>query len=163
AAPVFAVTVWVQLVVSGRTPRFYGWVRPVLVLAVIVGVLVALAGLRRWKLVVAGGAVALAGLLAMPAAWAVSETANSTLNATLPQAGPRGGAAGGTFGSAAFGDSTNAEAQLADWLRANSSGERWQLVVSSAMNASTLVATQDISVMALGGFMGSDPSLDLAG
>ena len=90
-----------------------------------------------------------------PAAWALSETSNATLNATLPQAGPRVGSAAGTFGGGQFAGSQNTS--LADFLRAESTGERWDLVVSNAMSASNLIATDDISVMALGGFIGTDP------
>jgi hypothetical protein len=93
-----------------------------------------------------------------PAAWAVSETANPVLNATLPQAGPRSGTAGSTFGSV----SSNGDPDLAAYLRAQHDGETWDLVVASAQSASGLIADEGISVLALGGFMGTDPATDLA-
>jgi hypothetical protein len=108
---------------------------------------------------VGGLGVVLAALLLTPAAWAVSEAANPTLNATLPQAGPRSGVSGQTFGSSAF----DANAQLAAFLRqANTDGERWDLMVSSAQGASDFIASYDLSVMALGGFLGSDPAATVA-
>ena len=36
---------------------------------------------------------------------------------------------------------------------------RWDLVTTSAMQASTLIADYDLSVMALGGFSGNDPTI----
>ena len=103
--------------------------------------------------------VALAGLLVVPAAWTLSEAANPTLNATLPQAGPREARPGGTFGSLAFGGrSAAADDELAAWLSSQRGNERWDLVTSSAMSASSLEADHGLSVMALGGFLGSDPA-----
>ena len=80
------------------------------------------------------------------------------LNATLPQAGPRIGLSGTTFGSAAF----DSDAALADFLRAERHGERWDVATTSAMTASGLIAQDDISVMAMGGFLGSDPATSVA-
>jgi 4-amino-4-deoxy-L-arabinose transferase-like glycosyltransferase len=158
-----ALTLGGQLVVSGRAAGFYGWVRPVAVGLAVAGGVVALVALavsrRRAGLALAAVGLALAGLLVLPAAWSVSEAANPTLNATLPQAGPRGGAASSTFGSAAF----DADTELAEWLRAHNTGETWDLVLTSAMGASSLIAEHGLSVMALGGFQGQDPALDIAG
>jgi len=119
-------------------------------------VFVASAWQRRIPML-AGLAVVVLGLLLMPAAWSGHETAHASLNTTLPQAGPRGGAAGRSFGSAAF---DNGTADLAAWLEAHDdTGARWDLAVSSAMNASTLIADYGLSVMPLGGFSGRDPTL----
>jgi 4-amino-4-deoxy-L-arabinose transferase-like glycosyltransferase len=153
-------TVLLQVELSGRQPAFYGWMRVPLVLGVAAGgVIVAIAVVRRiGRRVLAGLAVGLAALTATPTAWAASEAANPVLNATLPQAGPRTGSAGSTFGSA----SSNGDPDLAAYLRAHDEGETWDLVVASAQSASGLIADEGISVMALGGFMGSDPATDLA-
>jgi hypothetical protein len=77
----------------------------------------------------------------------------------LPQAGPRQGAAGRSFGSQQFDSGLSS---LAAWLESNGSSERWDLAVSSAQNASTLIAQYDLSVMAIGGFSGADPTLSVA-
>ena len=162
AAAAVALTAWVQWTVASRTPRFHVWSRWSLLAlaAVAIAGLVAMALRPAWRR--HSGAVllvALAGLLVVPAAWTLSEAANPTLNATLPQAGPRGGAAGGTFGSLAFGGrSAAADDELAAWLSSQRGSERWDLVTSSAMSASSLEADQGLSVMALGGFSGSDPA-----
>jgi hypothetical protein len=159
-AAAVATTVVGQLVVAGRVPAFYGWARGLLVIGVAVsvaGVVVGLA-LRRSRIVMGALAVGLAGLLALPAAWAVSETANPMLNATLPQAGPRTVAAT-SFGSA----SSNGDPALAAFLLANRTGETWDVVVASAQVGAGLEADQGVSVMAIGGFMGTDRSITLAG
>jgi 4-amino-4-deoxy-L-arabinose transferase-like glycosyltransferase len=154
------VTVWAQLQIAGRTPDFYGWVRPLTVAAALAGLLaVAVLAVRRLP-VASGVMLSVAGLLLLPAAWSWSASANPSLNATLPQAGPQQGASGQTFGSAAFDDGTP---QLAAWLKShNDANATWQLVVSSAQNASTLIAEYQVSVMALGGFSGSDNSITVA-
>jgi 4-amino-4-deoxy-L-arabinose transferase-like glycosyltransferase len=160
AAGAVGITAWVQWVIARRVPGFHPWARWTMVLLVVAAViaLVALSA-RVLSSRRAGGALAvsLAGLLVIPGAWTLSETTSSTLNATLPQAGPRGGASGRTFGSAGF-DEAGGEAQLASWLKSQRAGERWDLVTTSAMNASSFEATYDLSVMALGGFLGSDPA-----
>lgn len=157
---VVAGTVGLQLIIAGRVPTFYGWTRGVLIVAVALGVAGVAVGLirRRSRVIMAALAVGFAGLLALPTAWAASETANPVLNATLPQAGPRTGAAGSSFGSA----SSNGDPALAAFLLANRGGETWDVVVSSAQVGSGLLADQDVSVMALGGFMGTDRSITLA-
>ena len=97
-------------------------------------------------------------MLITPAAWAANETTAASLNATLPQAGPREGTAGRTFGSTGY---SNADG-LADFLRGANTGETWDLVTVSSMQASDLIAADDLSVMALGGFQGSDPAATVA-
>jgi 4-amino-4-deoxy-L-arabinose transferase-like glycosyltransferase len=155
------VTVWAQLLIAGRTPDFYGWVRPLTVATALAGVaaLVVLA-LRRVP-VASGVMLSVAGLLLLPAAWSWSALMNPSLNATLPQAGPQQGASGQTFGSQAFDDGTP---QLAAWLKSHSNADAtWQLVVSSSQNASTLIAEYKVSVLALGGFSGTDNAITVAG
>ncbi|HEY7938613.1 MAG TPA: hypothetical protein VID05_02205, partial [Acidimicrobiales bacterium] len=102
---------------------------------------------------VSGGLLA-AALLISPAAWTASEMWNAPLNATLPQAGPRVGMAGSTFGSAAF----HGDASLAAFLRQQRGHAAWDVVVANAQTASGLEAEDGLSVMALGGFMGTDPA-----
>ena len=154
------VTIVVQLDLIRRTPEFFGWTgAPLLVVAVGAAcVLVAaiVVQRRRSVLIATGLALALVATLLTPAAWALSESSNATLNATLPQAGPKTGTAAGTFGGGQFASVQNPD--LATFLRDENTGEKWDLVVSSAMQASNLIASQDVSVMALGGFLGTDPA-----
>ncbi len=160
AAAALIATADLQLTLSDRQPAFYGWTRPVLVIASAVAVAVGVAAVvqhRQRQLLVAGG-IALAALLVAPAAWAVSETNNAVLNATLPQAGPRTGVAGGSFGS----KSSNGDQALAQWLLDHHTDETWDLVVANAQDGSGLTADQGVTVMAIGGFMGTDNSLTVA-
>lgn len=148
-----------QLVLSRRTSTFHAWARPVMeVLAVAAGVALLVATVSRWRgrLVAAGLTVGLAALTVTPAAWASSETTAPSLNSTLPQAGPRRGAAGATFGSEAA--PFQGDDALAAFLRSDRAGETWDLVETSAQAAAALEADEGLSVMALGGFSGSDPA-----
>lgn len=161
AMALIGVTVWAQLQIAGRTPDFYGWVRPLTVATALAGVAVVVVLAVRRLPVASGLMLSVAGLLLLPAAWSLSEAANASLNATLPQAGPREGAAGRTFGSQAFDDGT---AELAAWLKSHNDAEAtWQLVVSSSQNGSRLIAEYEVSVMALGGFSGRDNAISVAG
>ncbi|HEX3622439.1 MAG TPA: glycosyltransferase family 39 protein [Acidimicrobiales bacterium] len=157
-------TVALQLTISRRTPVFHAWTRPVLVAAAAAVALAAAAAATRpaWRrrLVAVGLGVGFAGLALTPAAWATSETTAPSLNSTLPQAGPRQGAAGSTFGSEA--QQFAGDPALAAFLRSQHGSERWDLVETSAQQASALVANQGLSVMALGGFSGSDPATTVA-
>jgi 4-amino-4-deoxy-L-arabinose transferase-like glycosyltransferase len=155
-----AVTLYVQLVVAGRFEGFFAWVTPFAVVAALVGAGLMLASLWDRRVpAFAGLAVAVAGLLFIPAAWSAYEAAHASSNTTLPQAGPRGaGAASRSFGSQPFDDGV---AQLATWLEAHDDPVTdWDLVVSSAQTGSRLIAEHDLSVMALGGFSGADPTLN---
>lgn len=163
-AGLVGLTIWAQLEIAGRTPDFYGWVRPLTVVMTLAGVAVAAASLLlnrpvATKLVATGIALSIAGLLLLPGAWSMSAAANASLNATLPQAGPQAGASGQTFGSLAFNDGTP---DLAAWLEANNDPEAtWDLVVSSSQNGSRLIAQYELSVMSLGGFMGQDNTISV--
>ncbi len=88
----------------------------------------------------------------------MSETNNAVLNATLPQAGPRTGVADGSFGS----KSSNGDQALAQWLLDHHTDETWDLVLANAQDGSGLTADQGVTVMAIGGFMGTDNSLTVA-
>lgn len=147
--------------IAGRQPAFETWARPVAVAVVALGLagLVGAVALRRRRVVAGALAVAFAGLLVLPGAWSAAESTAPVLNATLPQAGPRTGTAGSTFGSA----SSAGDPDLAAYLRARHTTETWDLVVSSAQIASGLIADEDVAVLAVGGFMGSDPTLTVDG
>jgi 4-amino-4-deoxy-L-arabinose transferase-like glycosyltransferase len=160
AALIIGVTAWTQIGIADREPSFYGWVRPLTVVVVIAGIgaIGLLAATRRS---IAGGvALAMAGLLLLPAGWSACVTANESLNTTLPQAGPQQGASGGTFGSQAFDSGTD---RLAQWLLAHRDGTTtWDLVVVNSQGASRLIAQYDLSVMSLGGFLGTDDTTTVA-
>jgi 4-amino-4-deoxy-L-arabinose transferase-like glycosyltransferase len=158
---VVGVTVWTQLTIAGRTPDFFGWVRPFTIAVAAAGVILAIImSIRRPRFLLAPIALSVVGLLLIPAAWSVSAATNPSVNATLPQAGATVGASSQSFGSQAF---DSGDAQLAAWLKThNDPDATWQLVVSSAQNASTLIAQYDISVMGMGGFSGNDKAMTIS-
>src|SRR5207247_2537253 len=160
AVALVGFTVWTELAIAGRTPDFYGWLRPWTLVVALAGV-AAVAALSFTKLPLRPGlALSIGGLLLLPAAWSVSAASNASLNSTLPQAGPQAGASGGTFGSQAFDDGTP---ELAAWLKSeNTSGETWQIAVLNAQNGSRLIAQYGLSVMALGGFLGRDNAITVS-
>ncbi|HVP06065.1 MAG TPA: glycosyltransferase family 39 protein [Dehalococcoidia bacterium] len=157
-AGLIALTVYVQLVIAGREPDYYGWVRPLTVAAAVAGAgLTACLAWRRLP-IAAGLALSFGALLLLPGAWALGEASNVSLNATLPQAGPRTGYSSTTFGSKAF---DAGEDELAAWLNAhNSPPTKWQLVVNSSQSGSYLIAAHNITVMSLGGFSGHNRAID---
>jgi len=159
--PVVASTLSVQLVVTGRFPGFRTELRPLAVAIVVLGAALAVGFVIRRRVPLAAGmAVMAGGLLLLPASWTTYEATHASLNTTLPQAGPRQGAAGSSFGSAAFDDGT---ASLAAWLQAHHDpNARWDLAVTSAQNASPLLAQYQRSVMAIGGLLGTDPTITVA-
>jgi len=165
AAVLIGATLWLQFDITGRFPGFQDGGKPFAVAlaaaGVGVGVIAALRSQRYSRqLTESGMALAVAGLLIVPGSWASYEVLHGSTNTTLPQAGPRQGAAGQSFGSESFDSGT---ANLAAWLLAHrEEGSRWDLAVQSAMNASTLVAAYDLSVMPIGGFKGSDPTISAA-
>jgi 4-amino-4-deoxy-L-arabinose transferase-like glycosyltransferase len=162
AAGIAGVTLYTQLVVAGRFDDFFEWVTPITVVTVLMGLILTVVAAWYKRLpVLVGIAVIVGGLLLIPAAWSSYEAVNASSNTTLPQAGPRnGGAASRSFGSQAFDSGT---AQLATWLEVNGDEDaRWELATTRAQNASTLIAQYGLSVMAIGGFSGSDPTITAA-
>ena len=158
-------TIALQLRLSGHAASFYGWTRWLLLGGAAIATFVALVAVAgraarpvRRSMLLLAGAIGIASCLVSPVAWATSETANPVLNATLPQAGPRTGTAGTSFGSASW----RGDAALAAFLRAHHTNETWDLVVQNAQQASGLIADDGTSVMALGGFMGTDRATNVA-
>src|SRR5439155_11565914 len=89
AVALVVVSIYVQLGIAGRVPHFYGWVRPIMVIAAVGGLLIVLAYPARLRWVTGGLALSLAGLLFLPAAWSINEAAHASISAVVPQAGPR--------------------------------------------------------------------------
>ncbi len=161
AAALVGLTVWTQLQIAGRAPDYYGWIRPLTVATAAAGLGLAVVLAARRLSALGGLALSLAGLLLLPGAWSLSEATNAPLDIMLPQAGPRQGVSGQAFGSGAFG---NGASELAAWLKSHSDpNARWQLVVYNAQSASRLIAEDELSVMALGGFLGTDNTISVAG
>jgi 4-amino-4-deoxy-L-arabinose transferase-like glycosyltransferase len=96
---VVLTAVW-AVVLLGRTPGYYEWLKPLLLVGGVVSALalgVTAAGLTRQRALVGGaGVVATASLLAAPAAYSLTTTTTATTGA-LASAGPAA-AGGGAFG-----------------------------------------------------------------
>ena len=105
--------------------------------------------------------VGLAGLLVIPAAWALSAVLVPG-NGFLPSADLYrlldGSATRDTRGRSWTGDSANVT-RLAEFLTANRRGERFLLSTSSTMLAAPIIIRTGEPVMARGGFHGLDPIL----
>ncbi len=152
------LTLWVQLDVSGRQDEFYGWLRTPMVIAVLAGVAIALVTIWQERVpVLAGLVIALAGLLLTPAAWSIYETAHATSDPISPRAGPRTNEEVPLLRQPAR---ERATLEMVDWLRERRDyGTVWDVVVTNGRDASLLMVSYDLSVMALGGFRGDDPTL----
>ncbi len=159
--PAAWATAMVQLHQADGVQDFYNAVPQVAVaLVAVAGLAAAVFALTRQARFVAPAlAMAVGALLITPAVWSAYEARNPSLNTTLPQAGPREGAAGRSFGSQAFDGGVPALALYIDMH--GDADARWDLATTSAQQASTLIADYDLSVMALGGFSGNDPTISV--
>ena len=156
------VTQWTILrrdALSGWRP----WARPTLV--VLAGTAIVLAGLA-WKRRSSGAGRLAAGSLAaaalfVPGMWSQGALATS-LTGPLPYAdalATSGNNAGGLRPNGGFTFLSGSQDALARYLRSHRTTERWDVAVSSAAQAETLIIEHNRSVMAIGGFSGSDPIL----
>jgi hypothetical protein len=139
---------------------------------------------RRGRFFAAAGVAGLIGVLAGPAAYAVTPL-SQTIAGSNPVAGPTAGGAAGAFpgglpgfggglagGRAGFGGGTGryggrlggaANRQMIAYLEAHRDGATWLVAVQgSSAAASIILETGGIPVMAMGGFRGTDPAPTLA-
>jgi 4-amino-4-deoxy-L-arabinose transferase-like glycosyltransferase len=173
-------TAGVAFLLLGRTPDFApGLAIAVAGLTLAVAVVFALpSGLVQRKVQLAAVAVAVAVLLAGPAAYAF-DTMTTAYAGGDPAAGPqvgsngRGGFAsgpGGGFGQAPNGAAGGqaigaggpadeaASSALTDYLVDNRGTATWIVAVTSANQAGSIELATGLPVMAMGGFSGSDPA-----
>ena len=177
-AAMVAVTGAWSVVLLRRVPTWLPWLQWVVAIGAVVAVVALLAGplaarVSRRARVGLGVATAVGSLLAVAGGsvgYAV-QTVATPHSGPIPLAGPSsgvgdggpGGAGGrlGGFGGGdgAFGGGTLPAAEVAA-LRATTA--RWALAVVGAPGASAAELASGKAVMAIGGFMGSDPSPTLA-
>lgn len=181
------------LVLLDRTPDFVPGLGLVVlaVTAVTLPVIAVRPGVSRGRAQVAAATLALAMLLAAPAAYAV-DTMQTAYSGGDPSAGPRsagtdgpGGFAGGaqaqpgaamgqpptgvpgaddssgTRGTPGGGRGQDLDTATLDYLVANQGSARWLVAVSDASSAGRIELSTGRSVMAMGGFTGSDDALTL--
>lgn len=170
-------TLAVMLVATGgcafilldRSPNWHPWLRSVVLgLSIVAAIALVVRGavLRR-PAAAALATVALVAALAAPAAFTLSAVA-STQTGSNPSAGPAtssgggfGGGPGGRAGARA-GGGTSTSSTAAAKLAQNASRYRWIAATSSAQTAAGIELTTGRSVMAIGGFTGSDNAITLA-
>ena len=168
AAGVFVATAWWGWRLLERTPDFWPGVGTGAVfIAAAAGILAVAAFLVDDPRAPRIGRVALgAGLAAMlvgPLLYSV-ETVGRPIAGGDPAPGPESGwgsGPGGGFagGPGAFpGDAAGTDEALVAWLLEHHGGETWLVAVTSANQAGPLQIASGIPVMAMGGFMGSDPA-----
>src|ERR1700680_3103963 len=186
-----AVTgVW-AFVLLGRTPDFQSWLLYAVLVVSLLSALVLLIPLSR-RLAVAAITAGLAAVLAGPAAYTFDTVLTTQSGATTsagpavsqaggfqppagagrfqppedapafpqPQAGAAGVPSSGTFGNP--GQQVSASPALVKYLLAHRGQATWIAAVEGSMNAERLELTSGQPVMAMGGFLGSDPTPTLS-
>jgi 4-amino-4-deoxy-L-arabinose transferase-like glycosyltransferase len=160
-----AVTgIW-DYILLARTSDWLPALRWIVLLVAAVAALLILLGGRlagRFAVIVAG--MALVGGLLGPSAYAV-DTAAQPHNGSIPTSGPGTSGFGGGFGGprggggggmAGFGGGTTTGSALTTALRASTT--RWAAATVGSQSAASLELSSGASVMAIGGFTGSDDS-----
>jgi len=185
AAAIGVSAVWAWGLLERTSDFVPGLSLVVLLVGTLTAVVVALPatiGSHRAQLFAAG--MGLAILLAGPAAYAFNTMATAYAGGD-PSAGPLaatgglggrsgafgnggpggagfgGGPGGGTGGQLGAGQA-GASSALIDYLLANRGGATWIVATTSAMEAGSIELASGEPVMAMGGFMGSDPAPTLA-
>lgn len=175
AAALLVITAGWAVVLLSRTPEWLPWLRwTILALGLLAAsaVLLGAQRLRRWGLITM--VVAAVSAIAGPAAYAMT-TVDTAQNGSMPSAGPQvagnmGGFGGfrppgghgrtqSNHGRAGFGD-RKANPQLDALVTASTA--KWAAATIGSQEAGSLELATGKSVMAIGGFSGSDPSPTLA-
>jgi 4-amino-4-deoxy-L-arabinose transferase-like glycosyltransferase len=140
--------VWSFILLS-RNASWLPWLRYTALVLVVVGVFALLFGADRFRRAAPVVAlVALCGGLLAPAAFAVA-TVGVTHTGAVPTSGPDGGR-----GFGGRGGSSNPELEAL----VNASTTKWAAATSGYQEAAGLALPTGKSVMAIGGFSGSDPA-----
>ncbi len=156
------VTAGAQVWILVFYPAWAGWLAPIVVgfcavvaIAQIVGIL-----LPSWHINTSPFiAIGLLALLLGPTTWSVFSVWQGN-SSTLPSAGPSS-----TTGTNAFGINTNrlnsetADPKLIHYLETQKGNTRFLVATLNATTAEPLILTTGKPVMAIGGFLGTDPIL----
>ncbi|WP_328302602.1 ArnT family glycosyltransferase [Actinomycetospora sp. NBC_00405] len=165
-AVVVAGTAWWSAVILTQH-AWIPWARWVLLVAGVLGTVALLVPLARWRRTATVGVLAaLVAVLGGSTAFA-ADTAVTPHQGSIVSAGP-GGAMGGMpggwrdHGAARSGgpESETPSPALVALLRG--AGTRWAAATTGAQSAASLQLASGVPVMAMGGFMGSDPAPTLA-
>ncbi len=166
-AAVIVATAWWGWQVLEQTPAFWPGVGiGALFVAASAGILVIAASVtddaRSQAIGRVGLAVGVAAMLVGPVLYAV-DTMDKAISGGDPAPGPASGRFGGfpggfPGGAGGFpGDAAGTDDALVAWLVAHHGEETWLVAVGSANQAGPLQLASGVPVMAMGGFMGSDP------
>lgn len=177
----FAVTAAVQVfILRTYAVRYSKVLVPVILIGVGLAVLLfaAVKTVKKESKTLTGIALALGliGLLAAPVYWAYTPIQYGT-NVITPYAGPpavskpyedpKTGITQYEWGRKWYaGQDLTGElisVEMVKFIKDNDNGSRWQLAVPSIMFATPLILTDDVTVMPLGGFIGTDKSITLEG
>jgi hypothetical protein len=160
-AALIATALWQDNVLS-RYPAWSIWLIP---MTLGVGVLSAVAMLvtrigsekvwHRWA--PAFLATGIIGLVLSPLAWAAMPVAAAPANASLPIAGPSALDPPNSAGWTSLG--VWDDGALIPYLKANNAGYYYLLGVSNAQQSSSIALESGEPVLAMAGFMGTDPAL----
>jgi 4-amino-4-deoxy-L-arabinose transferase-like glycosyltransferase len=148
-----------SLTMLHRTPAFYGWLRPL----VVVGAAAAAAGIwlawrfRHRGLLVVSSGVAVASLLAVPTAYAFTAVAHAQTGSIIA-AGPTGG--GGRGGG--LGGGGTVDTGLISYLEANQGSATYLVAVFGSGASAPIIIATGRPVITIGGFNGGDPAPTLA-
>ncbi len=188
AAGLVITVIWTWVLLD-RTPSWLPWLRIVVLVAGIAAAGIILVrrttGWNYTLLAAAPVALALIAGLSAPVAYSI-DTAATTHTGAIPSAGPTvagffggpggqvpggdfpGGASGrsgGTEGGlpAGFGGQTSISAAVSNMLETGASGYKWAAATLTSTSAASLeLGSNGVPVMAIGGFLGSDPAPTLA-
>jgi 4-amino-4-deoxy-L-arabinose transferase-like glycosyltransferase len=152
------ITTVLSFTLLERNSAWLPWLRwTVLLVGLTAGLLMLVIGRLSPAVVRTVAAVALVATLAGPAAYAVATAANPHHGA-IPSAGPTAGF-GGPPG---FLDATTPGPELTTMMKANAADYTWVAAAVGSNNAAGYQLATGASVMAIGGFNGTDPSPTLA-
>jgi 4-amino-4-deoxy-L-arabinose transferase-like glycosyltransferase len=136
-------------------PAYAGWLVPVLAVGTAVTALALLGARRRPAALTAGLTIGLVAVMAAPAAWSLT-TVGHSVDGNMDIAGPTTTGAGfRRFANGGIAD----QAKLIRFLDANRGGARYLVATTNALTGAPLILATGQPVMAMGGFMGSDPAL----
>jgi 4-amino-4-deoxy-L-arabinose transferase-like glycosyltransferase len=156
-----ATALWQNVVLSAY-PQWAVWLIPLTLgtglLAAVLLAAIRLFDSQVWRSSAPGLLSAgMLGLLLAPAVWAATPVVASPNNASLPLAGPS--AISDTSSSWTRMDGQQTAGGLASYLQENRDGYFYLVAVTNSQQASSIALGTGQPVLAMGGFMGSDPAM----
>ena len=154
------VTAAIAVAILDRTPSYVPWLRS----AVAVGAALAAAGLlaatylRHKRIMTFAAVLAVASLLAAPAAYALS-TANGANNGPMPSVG---GSTNTGLGRGLAGGTSTASTTLDSYLESHRGSAEYIVAAFGSQSSAPIIIATGEPVITIGGFNGNDPAPTLA-